>query len=171
MKKTMIRGDAELIRKLKILKWGAARKAIQKANSKAIRPAVSAAKSGVRKESNTVAKGIGVRHKSYPKSSSVVSVVGVRNDASLAIDRPHTNPFSGRESYRKHDPRHTAHLIEGGTKPHQIVIFGRIHVNHPGTAPRPFLEPALTRNESKIIAIHGQILAQELEKAVARVKA
>lgn len=161
----------DLRKKLSRLKWTAARKAIQKANSKAIRPVVSSAKSNVRPISNTVAKGIGVRHKGYSQTGTVISVVGVRNDASLAVDRLIENPFSGQLSYRKHDPRHTAHLIEGGTKPHQIVIFGRIHVNHPGTAPRPFLKPALTRNESKIIAIHGQILAQELEKAVARVKA
>lgn len=163
-----VQGDKELLKALNNMKWSAARKAIQKANSKASRPIVSAAKSNVRRESNTVAKAVGVRHKAYPKNGNVVSVVGVRNDSSLTQERPAINIFNGAWFYRKHDPRKTAHLIEGGTKPHQIVVFGRIKISHPGTPPRPWLEPALERNQTKVLAIHGEILAQELGKAARR---
>lgn len=160
-----VQGERELQRTLQRLGWGASRKAIYKANSKAIRPVVQSAKSNVRRTSKTVAKGIGVRHKAYPRKGNVVSVVGVRNDTKLVQERPHINPFNDQWMYRKHDPRKTAHLIEGGTKAHQIVVFGRLKINHPGTSPKPFLEPALERNQNKVIALHAQILRQELERA------
>ena len=160
-----ITGDKELLRKLKTLDEKVERRALKKANAKAIRPVVRAAKAGVRPVSKTVAKGIGIRHKRYARTKTHVVVVGVRNQASVAVERQHTNPFTGETSMRKHDPRHTAHLIEGGTKPHTITI-GKFSVRHPGTTAKPFLEPALERNETQVVAVHRSVLRQEILTAV-----
>lgn len=155
-----IRGEKELIKKLVSLENKTRRKFLRKANGKAIRPVVQSAKANVRRESSTVSKSIGVRHKSYKRGATQASIVGPRNVDSVVKERPHVNPFTGKVGVRKHDPRHTAHLIEGGTKPHTIKIFKNLTVRHPGTSPRPFLEPAMKKNENKVVTLHAQVLRE-----------
>jgi HK97 gp10 family phage protein len=160
-----LENDKQLVAQMRRIRAAVVKKAVRKANTKAMRPVVQQAKASVRKESGTVSKAIGVRHKHYSRSGTMVSMVGIRNQDSVIKQRPTINPFSGMSAYRKHDPRKTAHLIERGTKPHQIVVFGRLKISHPGTKPRPFLAPAMERNISSIIAVQRNILRAEIINA------
>lgn len=163
-----VTGDKDLLKKFANVQRRVQTKAIDKANSKAIRPVVTAAKRGARASSNTIAKGIGMRKKRYQKGAIQVAVAGVRNLASVASDRPKVHFVTGGWSYRRHDPRHTAHLVEKGTKPHAIVIPRfKMVVRHPGTKAKPFLEPAFVSNVSTMTRIHADVLGAEIVRACA----
>lgn len=163
---SVVTGDRELIKKLNKLERRVQTRSIKRASSKAIRPVVQDAKAGARGESKAVAKGIGVRHKMYKKDNNLVSVVGVRNVASVATTRQQLNPFTGETETLPHDPRHIVHLIEGGTKPHMIQVYKNLKVRHPGTKAKPFLEPAMTKNETRIAQIYRETLRSEIMGAV-----
>lgn len=163
-----ITGSDELIKKLSGMERKVQQKILKKANSKAIRPVIQAAKRGARPTSRTIAKSIGMRQSKYQGGQIHTVVAGVRNLASVASVRPQVHFVTGGWSYRRHDPRHTAHLVEKGTKAHTIVIprFKMI-VRHPGTKAKPFLEPAFKSNVSTMTRIHAEILGSEIIRASA----
>ena len=167
MARQYVSGTRELIWKLSSLEGKVAKKILGKANSKAIRPVITAAKRGARQTSNTLAKGIGLRHARYKAGQIHTVVVGVRNLASVASIKPKTHFLTGGWSMRKHDPRHTAHLVERGTAPHMIPIPKlKVTVRHPGTKAKPFLEPALVENVNAVIRKHKDTLRSEILIAV-----
>ena len=63
-----------------------------------------------------------------------------------------------------------AHLVELGTKPHDIknaIIKGKFYplIHHPGTAPKPFLRPAfLSKKEEALKVIFGSITGEIVKK-------
>lgn len=56
-----------------------------------------------------------------------------------------------------YNPTRVAHLVEKGTKPHQIVSR-----RHPGARKQPFLNPALDQNISQIKATMASKMAAEI---------
>ncbi len=170
-KGVVLTGHKELIKKLEGMEKKAARKATNKAMGKAVRPVITAAKANVRPVSNTVAKSVGVKRIRYNSGATQVAIVGARVGDNVKSTKEVINPFTGAKTQREHWPWNTAHLIEDGTAPHQIHIpWLKLTIQHPGTAPHPWLEPAFKDNESKAIAIHAQVLREEIEK-YARTKA
>jgi HK97 gp10 family phage protein len=73
---------------------------------------------------------------------------------------------------RTYDPAKMAHLIEGGTRPHKIVVRSRFGkpldkpqvIHHPGSRAQPFIRPALEDNRA---AVQGKI-AQLLRDGLAQ---
>lgn len=62
------------------------------------------------------------------------------------------NPFTGAISVRFHKPENTAHLVELGTKAHQIRLpHLKITVKHPGTKAHPYMGPALEGNRAVVL--------------------
>lgn len=58
---------------------------------------------------------------------------------------------------RKYDPVRIVHLIEKGTKPHQIRMRGMVGkkarvIKHPGSRAYPFIKPALDNNLGQVQA-------------------
>lgn len=162
-----VSGVDNLVKNLSGLEGKMAKKILGKANSKAIRPVIQAAKRESRATSSTISKAIGLRNARYKKGQIHSVVVGVRNLASLAKDRPKVHFLTGGWSMRKHDPRHTAHLVELGTRPHMIPIPSlKVTVRHPGTQPKPFLKPAMENNVNAVIRKHADTLRAEILIAV-----
>ena len=70
------------------------------------------------------------------------------------------------------------HLIEKGTRPHEIgvkraksmvtrdgIFIGR-RASHPGTQAKPWMNPALRDNEAKVVTDFGKNLVTEIDRAV-----
>ena len=75
------------------------------------------------------------------------------------------------------------HLIERGTKPHTLetsksrVMVGRkdgifygTQARHPGTAAKPWLNPALEERKGPTVQRFGELIVEEIEKAIAKGK-
>ena len=74
------------------------------------------------------------------------------------------------------------HLIEGGTRPHVILpkrrpvmiskdgIFRGRRVEHPGTRAKPWLNPAMEENRQRAITKFGDLVVDEMEKAIRKGK-
>jgi HK97 gp10 family phage protein len=75
-----------------------------------------------------------------------------------------------------YDPAKMAHLIEGGTRPHKIVIRSRFGkplatpqtINHPGSRAQPFVRPALQDNRSAVINAITQKMREGLAMEAAK---
>jgi len=74
------------------------------------------------------------------------------------------------------------HLIEKGTRPHEIgvkrakamvtrdgIFIGR-RASHPGTQAKPWMNPALKENKTRAVADFGRNLTTEIESAVRKGK-
>ena len=103
------------------------------------------------KDSGLLAASIGVKMKAYPKSGSVVAIVGPRKGFKglVKVTRRLGNTVFTYEEYR--DPMYYAHLVEFGTQPHDLgegssmrkdIIKGGRGV-HPGSRPRSFLRSSM----------------------------
>ena len=75
------------------------------------------------------------------------------------------------------------HLIEGGTRGHTITlkksrvmvgrkdgIFYGTRAEHPGTRARPWLNPALEDHKGPVVRRFGELIVEEINKAVAKGK-
>jgi len=161
----LVFGDKELIKQLEKLEEKAGKKILNKAVGKAVRPIIQTARAKVRPISKTVAKSLGIKRVRYNKGAVQVALVAIRTAANVASTKTVTNPITGATSTRKHIPYHTAHLIEGGTRPHQTHLPGRkVTVQHPGTPAQPFLKPALEQNRQKAMATYAQVVREEIRK-------
>lgn len=145
-----VEGDEKLIRALKAFPDKLARKVLRKAGSKAATPVARAARKLVRPTSKTIATSIGSKVKVYPKSGRLFVAVGPKRDTP--------------KSPTGHNPSKTAHLVDRGTKPHRLRVYGRVRIVHPGARPRPFLEPAEKQSEAEV----KRIFIKELHDGVER---
>tara|TARA_R110000824_G_scaffold188467_3_gene369824 strand:- start:19501 stop:20016 length:516 start_codon:yes stop_codon:yes gene_type:complete len=123
---------------------------------------------------NNISKSIGVKDVLYKRSGTVVVMVG-----------PRANYFDNATGHR---PSNTAHLVELGTKSHDIrvksaatlsnidsgvgdgtdiVAFGK-KVTHPGTLGKPFLRPALDDSHSAVSAKVKQVIRKKLDQRTKR---
>lgn len=96
--------------------------------------------------SPTIAKSVGVSMKSYRAGRFHVMKIGPTNDPAHWKTKKRWSPVAGEYIEVTHKPVFTAHLVEGGTKAHDIVIRkGRkkpLRMKHPGTKAQPWLGPA-----------------------------
>lgn len=151
----VLEGDKELERKLRALPKRVFKNVVRGATTKAMTPATKTAKrlaKGIG-DRGTIAKSIGKKTKTYPRTQTIVTLVGPRRG------------FKDTES--GHNPSNTAHLAEFGTAPHVIRsekpmgpkgVFGLI-VHHPGQKATPFMRPALDNNEAQILSIYRRALS------------
>lgn len=145
-----VEGDETLIRALKAFPDKLARKVLRKAGSKAATPVARAARKLAKPTSPTIAKAIGTKVRLYPKTGRLFVAVGPKRDTP--------------KSPTGHNPSKTAHLVDRGTKPHALRVYGRVRIVHPGARPRPFLEPAEKQSEAEV----KRIFIKELHDGVER---
>ena len=146
------------------------KKLLRKAVAKASRPMVKEARKNARKikESGLLAASMGVRIKRYPKSMSYVAVIGPRT----GFKSKKRNSLSGQRALR--NPSNYAHLVEFGTRPHEIssenrsMIIGGIYIKgaikHPGSRPKPFLRPAFDKYKGTALKLIAQSISEEMKK-------
>jgi hypothetical protein len=166
-----VEGAHELLLKLERLEKKAQDKIIKKANSKAVRPIIRAAKSNSRSVSRTISKAVGVKHKYYKQSQTALAIVGARVAKSVRTEKTHVHFMTGRVSMRVHDPRHTSHLVERGTKPHTYTIRIRkkqeaVTIRHPGTKAQPWLKPAYETQKGAAARLFQEVVKQQVMATV-----
>lgn len=141
-------GDDELIGRLQALdKAGSriARRAIQIA----AQPVIDEAEKRARPISKTIAEAITVDVKTKKRGAYHVVRIGPMEADTGKTVKAKLNPITGRVKARWHNPAKTGHLLELGTKPHRIRIYGRIRIQHPGAKAYPYLGPALEAQEGE----------------------
>jgi HK97 gp10 family phage protein len=144
-----IRGLADLIRKLDVLKPALAKKYLRKAMRTATSIANKAAKTNVATGPDATGqtkRSLGTKVKVYP---SVVVVGVVEPRAGFTAVRP---------GGQTHDPRKTAHLLERGTKLRRT----KAGANRGAMPARPFLLPAFTANEGRIVQVFEAVIDEAL---------
>lgn len=160
-----IDGIDGLVAKLKDLRASLQRKVLRSAMRKSASVINKSAKGMAPRRTGQLRRSLGVAVKAYP-SGVVIGVVEPR--AGFKIQIPAAN---GR--MKNIDPRYYAHLVEKGTKPHAVGKGSRTRGRkasqagrlHPGAKAQPFLLPAFTMNQARVIAI----FEEEIEKALAAV--
>lgn len=161
----MIKGDKALMKALNELGPKTAARVSGMALRKAALPIVAMAKANVQSTSPTVAASIGLKARSKYKGAFRMVRIGPLVDTAFSTVKRRVNPFTGEERNQIHNPWKTAHLIEGGTKAHQIRLpHLNITVNHPGAKARPFLQPALDDGSELAVTVY----AREMDKAIQR---
>lgn len=127
-----------------------------KAGAKIVQRAAKAS-APKRKKSGALRSSIGVKAVKGKKGKTIAyAVIGPRKSKVKLLQR-------GRKQIRV-IPRFYAHLVEKGTAAHSLGD-GR---QHPGTAARPFLRPALDSTRSAAGAEAARVLAAEIEKEIAK---
>ena len=161
MAKPFITGDKQAIRAFEKLDKKIQRKSLRRAGGKAAVPVRKEMKARARKVSNTIAKGIGTKNKVYLKDYTGIVVLGVVNKPTVIRPVVHTGP-AGEATFVRHDPRKTFHLVDLGTKGHNIKVYGKHEKWHPGTPPANIREGALNSKEHVAVAIYKTIFRQEV---------
>jgi hypothetical protein len=163
-----VNGDKELIEALKKFPGKLSGQVLRRAGQKAATPVAKAARKLVKPISPTIAKSIGTKVKVY-KSGHLFVAVGPKAEPPKSR-KVVEHPVTEEKVRRVHDPRFTAHLVHGGTKPHKIVIKKtdpNRTLNHPGVSEFPFLTKALEQEK----ALGDQIYLQELRDGIAKIAA
>lgn len=163
-----VTGDKELIAALRKFPSKLAGRVLRRAGAKAATPVAKAARKIVKPISPTIAKSIGSKVKVY-KSGNLFVAVGPRADAPKSR-KTVEHPLTEEKTRRLHNPVYTAHLVHGGTKPHQIVIKKATPprtLNHPGVKPTPYLNEGLEAQRAAV----EQIYVTELRKGIAQIAA
>ena len=141
-------GDDELIGRLQALEKAGTRIA-RKAISIAVQPIIEEARDRARRVSPTIADAIEVEQKTRKKGAfHVVRIGPIEGDGKKTV-KAKFNPITGRVRARWHNPARPGHLVELGTKPHSLRLFGRIRIQHPGARPLPYLGPAIEAKEGE----------------------
>lgn len=157
-----VEGVAQLQRKLSqypraMKKW--TRKAVNAGGTIPLQAGRRNAKEGPTKQ---LKKSIGRKGKTT--KGGYINIIGPR--------RGFRTTLPGGKVY---DPVNTAHLVEGGTKPHKITIRHRRGktlatpqvIRHPGARAQPFMKPALENNRA---AIQSKIAEKLKEGVIAEAK-
>lgn len=146
-----IDGQKELKSAFKELDMAVRKRIMRAALKKAGDPIAREAEQNVKPLSPTIAGSIGVQMKSYRAGSFQALKIGPTTDPLTFRTRERYSVVAGKYLKVVHKPFKTAHLVEGGTKPHRIPFKkgsrkGRVW-NHPGVAARPWLKPARDEHE------------------------
>lgn len=153
-----ISGDKELLNAISKLPGSVQRRVARPAIRKAASIVSKAAKANLKSINFTDSTGqlrrsIGVKTKTT-RSGRMIAIVGPRS----GFDIVHRG--------RPRDPFFYAHLVEGGTAPHEAG--GRLH---PGSKARPFLRPAWEDNQAQIRAAIISEMRLQFRKAAERAAA
>jgi hypothetical protein len=161
-----VTGDRELIKSLQALDQKVRRRLVKQAMKKAVAPIVQAQKMGVMPVSPTIAGSIEAKIKTRNKGAFMSAQIGPSNDAAHVGVTTSTNPVTGITTNRLHKPVNTAHLVDGGVKPHQIRLPKmNITIDHPGTKATPFVTPSLDDNRYLVQAVFDNTLVKGIERA------
>lgn len=140
--KLQITGDDELIGRLEALDKAGTR-ITRRALNLAVTPVIEDAKRRVMPVSKTIADSIVFTQRIYNKGQRHYVRIGPMKEDDARTVKAKFNPITGRVKARWHNPAKTSHLVEQGTQPHAIRVFGAITIQHPGARAYPFLVPAM----------------------------
>jgi len=171
--KVHVEGGEKLAKMFAHLKGEVRKNIAKKALKAAVKPVIAAAKARVPKRYGALRQSIGSIEKKYP-SNVVVTVVGPR--------RGHKSKLRDKLSAKgiKVEPANYAHLVEFGTKPHNIEVtrarmnaFGFISrvkhtIKHSGAKPKPFMRPAWDANKGNMFNIMAKVIEDEVFKEAQR---
>jgi HK97 gp10 family phage protein len=168
-------GGKELNRRLGRLSEALQKKVLRKAVRKPGRLIANAARRKIRhEETGLLKKSLGVYVKLYKGSWTAVAIVGPRK----SVIGSKGEVYPSRRS-NKVWPVKYAHLVEGGTKPHDNPPFQRwgtgkwVHMprgRHPGAKPKPFMEPAFDENHRRASDLLRATLRKELDALPRKVR-
>ncbi len=148
--KTKIEGLEDLVKRLRTVRPALAKRYLRSAMRGSASIVNKAAKQAVAVgETGQLKRSLGAKVKVYP-SGIVLGVVEPRSGFRVALP---ASKRSGLVKVRYHNPRAIAHLVERGTK---------TRLKRGQMPAKPFLEPAFSANEGKIV----QIFSEEIEKAL-----
>jgi HK97 gp10 family phage protein len=142
--------DRKVRRMLKELPDRIERKVLRQAIGPATTPAVKAAKRLAPRDSGLLKKSIAKKIKTYKKTNTAVSIVGPKKDVVEVINGKNKRPSK------------YAHLVEGGTSPHKIVVTWKgkkVTLQHPGAKATHFLKQAQEASLSQYKSICMQRMA------------
>lgn len=141
-------GNRELESKLFAIEQKMRTKIVASCVRKAAKPKLSAMKSSVPVETGLLKKSLGLRVKTYRNSKVTVAAIGPR----------HGHKSGGR------NPVKYAHLVEGGTKPHNIKTLrlpsGKIikrNWKHPGTKAVWFMRNTRNVQAASVAAFESEL--------------
>jgi HK97 gp10 family phage protein len=162
-----ITGDDELVGRLQALDKTGAR-ITKRAIAAAVQPIIEDAKRRVEPISPTIADAIDFEQKLKNKGQYHYIRIGAVTDQSKTTVKAQFNPITGRVQAKWHNPSKTAHLVEKGTKPHSLRIYGSIRIKHPGAKPYPHLIPALEQNEALVEAVFAREAQAGIERELSK---
>lgn len=138
-----VRGDKEAMKKFRRAKDNVENKATKTAIRKSGNLVLKSARKNARSISKIIARGLGQKVKFYKKDGAAIAIIGVRDSESVR---------QKNAKGRLHDPRNTIHLVELGTQPHRIPLYGNraVLVMHPGTKPQHPLARAIEETKSRV---------------------
>jgi len=168
-----ITGDDELVGRLQALDKAGTR-ITKRALAIAVQPIITDAKNRVRPTSPTIADAIDFEQKLKNKGQYHYIRIGATTDQSNTTVKARINPITGRVKAKWHNPSKTAHLVELGTTPHNIRLYGKVQIKHPGAKPRPHLVPAIEDNSALVEAVFAREawagIEREMNKRAKRAK-
>jgi HK97 gp10 family phage protein len=157
--KATIQGMEELSKLLKLLPGRVQKKVLRKAIVAASSPIVKQARANAPVRFGFLKRSVGRKVKTY-RTGNVVAVIGAKRG-------------SGNS---RHEPANYSHLVERGTRPHQIskgAVIDKVLTAgkpHPGAKPKPFLKPAFDANVQSSTKIAGNVLAAGIEAEARKLK-
>ena len=136
---------------LRELKKSAQKRIVRPAARYAFSPVLASSRRKVARRSGALAKSF--VEKIYTKGAKVFAVV--------KPDEKAKDASTGEVPFR------IAHFVEFGTEPHDIRVGGRT-IHHPGSAPKPFLRPALMEQRDNVVERFRKKIEEGIDKEVGR---
>jgi HK97 gp10 family phage protein len=164
-----VHGVDEVRNALKDVRRSVSARILKSAMAYSIRPLVAATQAAAPSQFGTLKRSIISKVKKYTRGdldgAVVVGLVGPRSDYRQTVSKPNIFSFKNNDVVSR--PSTYAHLVEYGTKAHNIPFPGfgrkakksRATLNtgkhtfrHPGTKAQPFIHPTAKANASMTIA-------------------
>ena len=161
MVKLVLLNEKALIRKLQDLPVKLQDRVLKSAAHNAMKPVLSAARSKVPVLYGLLKKALGIKSKLYRRNHTAIALAGARK----GFGTEKTVEIAGKSMTTRRDPRHYSHLAERGTKAHEQPA---LKIQHPGAAPRPFLEPGFEQAKPAMIARFGREIGKGLDRIARR---
>lgn len=172
-----VQGVDEVKAALSDVRRSVAARVLKSAVTHAIKPLVPAAKAVLPSKFGTLKRSLISRVKRYTRGSATKAVVVALVGPETKFTETKRVSYSGMdEIQRVQKPSKYAHLVENGTKPHDVSIpgYGKKKLGsqwspnvpswrHPGTKPHPFLKPTAQAKQ-------GEVARRFRDKALERIQ-
>ncbi len=143
------------------IKRGPKRGIMTKAMRAALKPLPGIVKAAVPRELGLLRKFISQKVKFYVARTTAIGLVGPAVRPAVVMRRP----SSWSTQPQRQNPVKYAHLVERGTRPHDIRTKRGGTIMHPGAKAHPFMGPAAESTGPRIVASYRDFLVAEYQKA------
>jgi HK97 gp10 family phage protein len=146
-------GEKELKNLLRLLPDKVNKKANKAAVTAMSTPVMRAVRAAVPQKTGLLKKSIGRKIKTY--KAAAVAVVGARRSVQAVVTTP--------RGVKKSVPANYFHLVEGGTKPHDIPGKNGQVFHHPGSPAHPTIRQAYQTTKAQATKAAGEKYAEVVE--------